>query len=178
MINQVMRTLLLLLPTICLFAQNPVTVTRQASPVKALFFEVRIPAKVGEVWRAFSTSDGLRTWLAPNAVADLRPQGEWTVHFPGGSTGGGTIVSFVPERELVLAAMAPDQFPTVRKERTTARFEFQVDGDATRVRLTQTGWKTGKEWDDAYEYLATGNAQLLSTLLRRFTSGPIDWGKE
>lgn len=27
-------------------------------------------------------------------------------------------------------------------------------GEKTRVTLTQTGWKAGKEWDAAYEYLA------------------------
>jgi hypothetical protein len=46
------------------------------------------------------------------------------------------------------------------------------------VRLTQTGWKTGEEWDKAYDYLAQGNAQLMEILQRRFTSGPIDWAKE
>jgi len=36
------------------------------------------------------------------------------------------------------------------------------------VTLTQTGWKQGKEWDDAYQYLSSGNAQLLAQLHRRF----------
>jgi hypothetical protein len=61
----------------------------------------------------------------------------------------------------VLSAMAPEIFPTVRAERTTARFEFIAKGRSTRVRLVQTGWKQGEEWDKAYDYLATGNAQLL-----------------
>src|SRR6516165_2728072 len=106
-----------------------------------LVIELEVPAPVSEVWRAFSTSEGLSTWLTPNAVVDLRPGGEWTAHFPGGSTGGGTIVSFIPEKELVIAAMAPDQFPHVRAERTRAAFQFQSRGDATVGRLTQTGWK-------------------------------------
>src|SRR5579863_5992281 len=112
-----------------------------------LVIEVEVPAPVGEVWHAFSTSEGLSTWLTPNAVVDLRPGGEWTAHFPGGSTGGGTIVSFVPEKEMVIAALAPDRFPSVRATRTRARFEFEARGPATLVRLTQTGWKTGEEWD-------------------------------
>jgi len=145
---------------------------------KALVIEVSIPAPRAEVWKAFATSEGLSTWLTPGAVVDLRPGGEWTAHFPGGKTGGGTIVSFVPEEEMVLSAMAPERFPTVRAQRTRARFQFESKGDVTIVRLTQTGWKTGAEWDQAYEYLAVGNAQLLSTLHRRFASGPIDWQKE
>jgi uncharacterized protein YndB with AHSA1/START domain len=154
-----------------------VKVTRQSTPEKALLFEVTIPAARAEVWKAFTTSEGLSTWLTPGAVVDLRKGGEWTAHYPGGKTGGGTILSFIPEQEIVIAAMAPEQFPTVRTERTTARFTFANDGDATIVRLVQTGWKSGEEWDRAYTYLGQGNAQLLATLRQRFISGPIDWAK-
>jgi len=144
---------------------------------RQLAIEVEVPAPVAEVWKAFSTREGLGTWLAPDTTVDLRPGGDWLVHFPGGSTGGGTIVSFVPEKEIVLAALAPDRFPHVRSERTHAVFTFEAHGDRTMVRLTQTGWKTGEEWDRAYEYLMVGNAQLMSTLHHRFAFGPIDWNK-
>src|SRR5690349_8462568 len=127
----------------------PVKVTKQSAPEKALIFEVTVPASRATVWNAFTTSQGLSTWLTPNAVVDLRNGGEWTAHFPGGKTGGGTILSFVPEEELTLAAMAPEAFPTVREQRTTAKFQFLSDGDSTIVRLTQTGWKSGEEWDRA-----------------------------
>jgi uncharacterized protein YndB with AHSA1/START domain len=157
-------------------AQNPVSsAATQSASDRVLVLELTIPAPRAEVWKAFATSEGLSTWLTPNATVDLRVGGEWTAHFPGGSTGGGTIVSFVPEKELVLSALAPDKFPTVRAQRTRARFEFEAVGNATLLRLTQTGWKDGAEWDKAYEYLAVGDAQLLATLHRRFVSGPIDW---
>jgi uncharacterized protein YndB with AHSA1/START domain len=151
--------------------------TKTTTAEKALVIEVTVPAPVGEVWKAFTTSDGLSTWLTPNAVVDLREGGEWTAKFPGGSTGGGTILSFVPEKELVISALAPDKFPTVRATRTRARFSFEARGDSTVVRLTQTGWKEGDEWVKAYEYLTVGNAQLLATLHHRFVNGPIDWTK-
>jgi uncharacterized protein YndB with AHSA1/START domain len=151
--------------------------TGAATNQKQLVIELEIPAPVNDVWTAFSTSVGLSTWLAPNCTVDLRPGGDWLVHFPGGSTGGGTIVSFVPQKEIVLSALAPDKFPHVRAERTHAVFTFEPRGAATVVRLTQTGWKSGAEWDSAYEYLVAGNAQLLGALHRRFVSGPIDWNK-
>lgn len=158
-------------------------VAQNASPAvvlepRKLLIEMEVPAPLSEVWKAFSTSDGLITWLAPTATVDLRPGGEWTVRFPGGnSTGGGTILSFVPEKEIVLAALAPDQFPHVRADRTRASFQFEAHGNSTIVRLTQTGWKEGAEWTRAYEYLLAGNAQLMSALHRRFVEGPIDWKK-
>jgi uncharacterized protein YndB with AHSA1/START domain len=159
-------------------AQNPQTPVTPAVSERVLVLELTIPAPRATVWQAFSTSEGLSTWLTPGAVVDLRPGGEWTAHFPGGSTGGGTIVSYVPEQEIVLSALAPDRFPTVRAERTMAEFHFEAKGQSTVVRLTQTGWKNGPEWDRAYEYLAVGNAQLLATLHRRFVNGPLDWEKE
>jgi uncharacterized protein YndB with AHSA1/START domain len=166
--------LALLLPGRSSFAQaGPAPAIAQ----KQLLIELEIPAPVSAVWEAFSTSDGLSTWLGPNATVDLRPGGDWLAHFPNGSTGGGTIVSFVPEKEIVLAALAPDQFPHVRAERTRAVFTFEARGNSTVVRLTQTGWKQGPEWDRAYEYLVAGNAELLSMLHRRFREGPIDWNK-
>lgn len=142
-----------------------------------LVIEMEVPARVAEVWKAFSTSEGLSTWLAPNCVVELRAGGEWTVHFPGGSTGGGNIVSFEAEKQMVISALAPDQFPHVWAERTRARFEFEPHGDSTVVRLTQTGWKSGPEWTHAYEYLLAGNAQLMAALHRRFAEGPTDWTK-
>ncbi len=152
-----------------------------AAPVaayKELVIEVTVPASPDAVWQSFSTSEGLSTWLTPGATVDLRVGGEWTARFPGGSTGGGTIVSFVPGKKLVLSALAPDRFPAVRAQRTRVEFQFKPSGSGTLVRMTQTGWKSGPEWDRAYEYLVAGNGQLLSTLHRRFVNGPIDWQKE
>jgi len=155
--------------------KSPVTVTRVSQPEKALKFEVVAPGKPAEVWEAFTTSAGLDTWLWEDCTVDLRAGGDWIVHYPGGKTGGGTVVSFRDQRQLVLHAMAPERFPEVRKTGTTAVFDFAADGEGTRVTLTQTGWKEGKEWDAAYDYLADGNAQLLEQLYVRFAHGPIKW---
>ena len=162
------------------WGQTPrVQVTRIAGPEKALLFEVSVPAPIDDVWTAFTTSEGLSTWLTPGAVVDLRKGGEWTAHFPGGATGGGTLIDFSPKTKIVMLAKAPPSFPHVAAEGTTATWTFEPEGEkATRVTLRQTGWKQGEEWDKAYEYLATGNAQLLDTLRRRFENGPIDWAKE
>ncbi len=170
--------LALLLFTTGAFAESQEKVaSNDASAGKSLILTITVPASRTEVWKAFATSEGLSTWLTPNAVVDLRAGGEWTAHYPGGKTGGGTIVSFVPEKEIVISAMAPEQFPIVRSTRTHARFRFESRGNSTIVELEQTGWQQGEEWDKAYEYLFAGNAELLATLHHRFVNGPIDWVK-
>jgi len=157
--------------------QGAVTITRTASPEKRLDFEVTIPAPPLAVWEALTTSQGLTTWLWRDAEVDLRVGGEWLVRYPGGSTGGGTITAFEPLKRIEIAAMAPERFPTVRRERTRAIFELRPaqDGKSTVVHLGQTGWKSGEEWDKAYDYLAEGNAELLNNLRQRFVTGPFDW---
>lgn len=173
---QALLPLLILVPAVRGQGPNATTATVAPAP-QQLVIEIEVPAPVQDVWRAFATSEGLSTWLFPNATVDLRPGGDWLVHFPGGSTGGGTIVSFVPNKELVLSALAPDKFPHVRAERTRAVFQFEERGNATLVRLTQSGWKSGDEWTQAYEYLVAGNAQLMASLHKRFVSGPTEWSK-
>jgi uncharacterized protein YndB with AHSA1/START domain len=175
--NVLFAAILLSLVPVASVAGQSASATSVVEPPRQLVIEVEVPAPVPEVWKAFSTSEGLSTWLFPNATVDLRPGGDWLVHFPGGSTGGGTIVSFVAEKEIVLAALAPDKFPNVRATRTHAVFQFEARGSSTVVRLTQTGWQRGDEWTRAYEYLAAGNAQLLATLHKRFVDGPTDWDK-
>jgi hypothetical protein len=59
-----------------------------------------------------------------------------------------------------------------REETRSARLTKSI-----AMRLTQTGWQEGDEWNKAYEYLAVGNAQLLAMLHHRFISGPTDWTK-
>ena len=156
-------------------AASPVTVIKSVSP-RQLQFDVDIPARIEEVWAAFSTREGMITWLAPDAKIELRPGGDWLVMFPGAAPGGGRIEEVAAPGKIVIHAMAPERFPEVRSIGTTATFTLTSCGSAcTHVRLVQTGWKQGKEWDDAFEYLAGGNAQLLGSLHRRFTSGPLQW---
>ena len=166
-----------LLAAAVIAGENPVRVEKIAEPRKTLKFEVTVPAKVEEVWRAFTTKEGAQEWLWPDMSVELREGGDWIVNYPGGKTGGGTIVAFEPMRSITMRAMAPEQFPEVRRERTTAVFSFEPVASGTKVTLLQTGWREGKEWDDAYEYLANGNAQLLNQLLYRFTKGPVDWSR-
>ncbi len=40
------------------------------------------------------------------------------------SSAGGNIVSVVPQREIVISALAPEKFPAVRAKRITVRFEL------------------------------------------------------
>ena len=161
--------------TLKAFDQGHVHVMVADEP-KRVEWSVVVPGSVDDVWNAFTTSAGMRTWIAPAATVELRTGGQWTVAFPNVAPGGGTIIDFEPKSFIGIGAMAPEKFPNVRKERTFALFTFTSQSPkSTLVHLTQTGWRDGAEWDDAMNYLEGGNAQLLELLYRRFALGPIDW---
>ncbi|MEP6769702.1 MAG: SRPBCC domain-containing protein [Acidobacteriota bacterium] len=158
------------------FTQGAVKVTETRTPAKRLDFEVVVPATIEQVWTAFTTSEGLTTWLAPSAKVRMELGGEWQVSFGSGAPAGGNILSWLPMEMLSVNAMAPEWFPAVRRHRTIAVFRFEPVGEKqTRVRLAQIGWKDGEEWDKAFDYLGKGNAELLNMLHHRFTAGPTDW---
>ena len=151
-----------------------VTITRGAEP--KLEFDVDVPAPVEDVWTAMSTAEGLKTWIAPDARVDLREGGDWLAMFPGVAPGGGRITRVEPLRTLAIHAMAPEKFGEVRKVGTEAVFSFEkLTAKNTHVHLAQTGWREGKEWSDAFDYLSKGNAVLLNMLRQRFIDGPQKW---
>src|SRR5579863_2392293 len=175
--------ILVLLATSSVFGgttdDSPVKVTKTSVPQKRLDFEVEIPAPVNEVWNCFSTREGMISWITPDAEIEMRVGGDWLAKYPGVLPGGGKIVSFEPEQFITIHAMAPEQFPTVRKEGTTAVFTFIVlDEHHTIVHLSQVGWKSGEEWENAYDHLSRGNDILLTQLRNRFLNGPVNWADE
>ena len=93
-------------------------------------------------WQAFSTSEGLMTWLAPDAVVDLRPGGEWTVPFSGGKHRRRNDSQLRPGEGDGDRRAGPGQVsPCAGRADARFVFEFEPHGNSTIVRLTQTGWK-------------------------------------
>ena len=66
-----MKIALALVLTLATQSASPVTVEQLTSPEKALRLEVTVPAALDEVWAAFSTKEGLQTWLWKDARVDL-----------------------------------------------------------------------------------------------------------
>lgn len=153
-------------------------------PERLLTWRVQVAGTPDQVWKAWTDAREMVTWAAPAAEVDLRPGGTWEAQFfpdrPAGERGGdaNAILEIGPGRRLVLAAGAPVEFPTVRREKTT--FTVRVEparGEGSMVTATQSGWKAGDEWDRAFVTLAHANAEWLSWLHRRFADGPVDWAE-
>lgn len=146
--------------------------------------EATVPAPRAEVWKAWTTTEGVTTFLAPQAQVDLTVGGAFELYFvpaaPAGSRGseGCRVLAFVPEEMLAFTWNAPPQFPAVRngpvKTWVVVRLE-DAGPNATRVRLTHLGWQPGADWDQVYSYFNRAWEVVLRRLDQRFRQGPIDW---
>jgi uncharacterized protein YndB with AHSA1/START domain len=144
--------------------------------------EVVVKAPPEAVFKAWSTSEGIATFFAPEAKVDARPDGLFEVYMnpygePGMKGADNMRVLGVQENRMISFTWnAPPHLPQARAQRTFVTVRMQPEGAAeTRVRLTHSGWGDGGEWDKAYVYFERAWGNVLSNLQKRFAEGPIDW---
>jgi uncharacterized protein YndB with AHSA1/START domain len=149
---------------------------------RAIRKEALVRAPVADVWNAWTTSAGIQSFFAPEAIVDPRPEGAFRLHFnpyaPPGAKGADDMRFLGLQREKMLSFTwnAPPHLPDARLQRTMVIVRMEPAGDKeTRVRLTHIGWGEGGEWDKAYEYFDRAWGNVLANLQKRFTDGPIDW---
>jgi uncharacterized protein YndB with AHSA1/START domain len=149
----------------------------RAQEVGPLVHEGIVEASLDEVWTSFTTSEGLRTWLAPHAEIDLRVGGLMRTHYdPLGRLGDpqtieNSILSFEPRRMLsVRVSKAPEGFPfpnAIRQMWTVVYFE-EAGPDRTRVREVSLGFDAEPESQRMRAFFNQGNATTLGQLQQHF----------
>lgn len=136
-----------------------------------------IDAPVAEVWNAWATSEGLASWLAPQADIDLRVDGLMRANYdPKGTLGdAGTIenriLSFEPERMLsIRVAKAPESFPFKAKvgEMWTVLYFQPAETNKTALRIVGLGFSADEESKRMREFFQQGNAFTLEQLRKHF----------
>jgi uncharacterized protein YndB with AHSA1/START domain len=143
--------------------------------------EVVVKAAPEAVFKAWSTSEGVATFFAPEANIQARPDGPFEVYMnpyarPGMKGADSMRVLGVQENRMITFTWnAPPHLPEARTQRTFVTVRMQPEGAETRVRLTHTGWGDGGEWDKAYAYFDRAWGNVMANLQKRFAEGPIDW---
>lgn len=151
---------------------------------KVLQLSIVVKATPAQVWRAFTTSEGYREWVAPVAHIDLAVDGMIEASYSADAKIGdpdnirNRIVAYVPERMLSIRNIqAPkalpfrELFPQIA---TTIELEDLGQG-RTRVQLTAVGYGKDPGFDVLYRHFEWGNAYTLNELKKRFDTGPVDW---
>lgn len=149
---------------------------------RSLDKEVLVPAPIAEVWAAWTTREGITSFLAPDADIDARVGGAFHVHFDPlaapGNKGADDMRYMALQKPTMLSFdwSAPPQLPQARAQRSFVVVRLKdVDGKSTRVTLHHVGWGDGGEWEQAYAYFDRAWGNVLANLRKRFESGPIDW---
>jgi uncharacterized protein YndB with AHSA1/START domain len=150
---------------------------------RAICAEITVDAPVGEVWDAWTTEDGIKSFFAPDCNVDLRVDGLYEIFFapeaPEGERGadGMRLLAVEPGRMLSFTWNAPLHLKRVRGQRTHVVLWFDEAGEGrTRLALRHGGWGEGEEWDRAFEYFEEAWLEVVLPRLKyRFSVGPVDW---
>jgi len=153
-----------------------------AAQERALVKVAIVAAPLEAAWKAWTTTEGIKTFFAPDARVEARPGGAFEVFFnpyakPGLKGADGMEVLAVQEnRMLSFTWNSPPHLPEVRNQRTAVTLRFSALGEnRTEVRLTHSGWGDGGQWDQSFAYFDTAWGKVLANLEKRFAEGPIDW---
>lgn len=184
-----MKTLILLLSlatTVAVHAQVLNSSYTLASGERVLRHETVVDAPVAKVWRAFTTPEEMRGFIAPVIALDLEPGGIWEAAYDPsrkiGQPGNikNEVMSFVPEKMLSIRIHStPPNFPhaDIGKSVWTVIWFEDVGGGKTRITTEMLPWKSGPNWDMVYAIFASGNEITLKRAKQYFEKGPIDWSK-
>jgi len=131
------------------------------TPERAVTAEVTVNVPVAEVWKAWTTEEGIKSFFAPGCKIDLRVSGAYEMHFapdaPAGQRGGdgNVILAIQPLKMLSFTWNAPPSLPNVRQQHTSVVLRFKdLGNNTTKITLSETGWGEGEEWDKAFEYFS------------------------
>lgn len=144
---------------------------------KPLVHEGVIDAPIAAVWRAFTTKEGLESWMVPHADIDLRVGGKMRTNYdPEGRIGDentieNTILSFEPERMLsIKATKPPASFPykNAIKDTWSVMYFDELREDQTRLRIAGLGYGESDEAQQMRAFFQQGNAWTLDRLRTHF----------
>lgn len=161
-------------------AQNPDQAERMlrlATAEEPLAHAGVVPAPLPEVWKAWTTNDGITKWMVPAGTVDLRVGGKYrTSYTPGSDLNGpdtieNTILAFDPGRMITIQnTKAPERFPfkaVMEKVWTVIYFEPQGDSQ-TKVVIRMVGWTHEEQSQQCKDFFRQGNQATLDALINRF----------
>jgi uncharacterized protein YndB with AHSA1/START domain len=148
-----------------------------------LIASATIKASQEAIWAAWTTSPGIKSFLAPDCKIDLRVGGSYEVYFnpqadpqDRGSIGS-VILAIQPMNFFSFTWRNPPSISAIRWQFTQVSIQINdLNQKHGQVILTQDGWGTGPDWKEAYRYFKRAwQKVVMPRLVKRFESGPIIW---
>jgi uncharacterized protein YndB with AHSA1/START domain len=164
------------------FAREPAA--EVAAVERQLRKQVTVAASLADVWNAWTTTEGVKTFFGPEARIEARVGGPYEIYFapsmPEGLRGseGCKVHTVEPMRLLVFEWNAPPTIPAIRNSgvHTLVYVELEpLSAKETRVTMTHLGWGAGEDWDKTYAYFDRAWDAVLGNLVHRFAVGPVEF---
>lgn len=115
---------------------------------------IELPGTPEEVWRAIATGPGITSWFVPHEVEE-HEGGQVTVDFGDFGSGTATVTAWEPPHRVVIDGT--DQPGGLAYEwLVEAAPGTEGDGGSCIVRLVNSGFGSGDEWDAQYDGMIEG----------------------
>jgi uncharacterized protein YndB with AHSA1/START domain len=153
------------------------------STARTIECEIEVPAPIEDVWRAWTTEEGVVSFFCPAANVKAEPGGPYEILFnlaaPAGEQGaeGMVFLALQAPHFLSFTWNAPPHLPEVRDQRTHVDIRLTALSESrTVVHLSHGGWGSGEQWDEAFKYFSRAWPRtVFPRLAYRFANGPVDW---
>ena len=139
--------------------------------------ETIVEAPIGDVWTAWTTVEGMQSWMVAKASIDLRVGGLWRTSYTRDADLDGDaaihhrILAFDPGRMLAFQTVkTPKTFPfptAIRQAWTVVYLEPAGDG-RTKVTVRMLGFGDDAESQKMRAFFETGNQVTIDALAKRF----------
>ncbi len=122
---------------------------------------ITINAPPAEVWKAIAEAEGIKGWFAPDAQVTPGAGGKVLVSWGGGFDIDSRIEIWEPNKRLKTANAAAD-----KPERAALAVDYVLEGKGgtTTLRLVNSGFGVGADWDDEFDSTSRGWGVFLSNL--------------
>lgn len=140
---------------------------------------ILIPDNPSNLFKKWTTSDGLKTFFGRDHKVELRLGGAYEIYFlldaPEGTRGseGCTILSFIPDEMLSFTWNAPPHLEARHSGIYTyvvINFDEVDDKNHTVLTLRHLGWPEDERYPIVYEYFDKAWDFVLENLLKSYSS--------
>ncbi len=138
-----------------------------------------VNAPIQDVWKAFTTREGIESWMAAHGDINLAIGGKMRTHYdPKGSLGDpktieNTILCYdEPRMFSIKVSKAPEDFPFLKAvtKMWTVIYLDPVGVNQTKVSVVGQGFGGDEESRKMRDFFKTGNEETLQGLQKQFPS--------
>jgi uncharacterized protein YndB with AHSA1/START domain len=149
----------------------------QAASPEPIVTEALLNAPLGEVWKMFTTKEGIESWMVAKTDIDLQAGGLWRTSYSKDSNLDDDsaihhrILAYDPLRMLTFRTIkSPKNFPfptAILRTWTVVYFE-PVGESRTKVTARMLGFTDDDESQRMRKFFEVGNKSTLDALVKKF----------